>query len=346
MLKTTRMPRVDGVMLSSKAFTAIITHGDLDGLASAAIVVAHLMHINPHLKYRVYFSQPFSLHLTLSRVDLQALQKLYILDIAVDVEHWITVSQVLSELSKRLEVVWVDHHPSTISKRADLEAIGVKVTAEQAPATATLLREMVNETEDPVFYEKLVRLAEISDAPAAPDDAELASAVEVLSGSLALEPQDEDFKRLLIGYWVKKRVLVPEEAVERFEAAEEKARRLYEEATNRVVYDSPLLRVIDLRETRVYGFAGRIASHQAKVEGKIVLLMFRIGSDSVVITGRAPEEASVDLLEVFAKVAREWGGSGGGHPHAASIRLPAGLADKVLDRIISELEASLSKRAL
>ncbi len=324
----------------------LIAHGDIDGLVSAAIVIAHYLYKEKQLKYQLFFAQPFSLHVTFNRPEVSASNVLYVLDVALDEEHWEPLSRRVLELSSKLEVNWVDHHPSTISSKGRLEALGVRVTASPAPATASLLREMALETGNPGFYERLIALAEAADASEEPRDPGLASAIEVLSGSLALDPLDDEFKRLLVEYWVKRQLLVPEEATERFEVAEEKARRLYEEARNRVIYESPTLRVIDLRETRVYGFTGRIASHQAKVDGKVVLVLFRVGYDSVVITGRAPENLGISLGEIFRGVAMLWGGSGGGHHRAASLRVPAPVADKVLDEVIKEVEASLSRRVL
>ncbi|WP_218042171.1 DHHA1 domain-containing protein [Infirmifilum lucidum] len=324
----------------------LIAHGDIDGLASAAIVIAHYLYKEKQLKYQLYFAQPFSLHVTLNRAEVSASNVLYILDVALYREHWEQVSQRVLGLRGKLEVNWVDHHPSTISNKDVLEAVGIRVMASPAPATASLLRGIALETGNPGFYERLIALAEVADATEEPQDSGLASAVEILSGSLALDPLDDEFKRRLVEYWVKRQLLVPEEAAERFEVAEEKARKLYEEARSKIVYESLTLRVIDLRETRVYGFTGRIASHQAKVDGKVVLVLFRVGYDSVVITGRAPDNLEVNLDEIFREVARLWGGSGGGHHRAASLRVPAPVADKVLDEVVKEVEASLSRRVL
>lgn len=325
--------------------TLVVAHGDLDGLASAAIVILYHMKREQSFKYKVVFSQPFNLHLTLGRVDYSGVERVYILDIAVEEEYWETVSQILADLARKTEVVWVDHHLSTIARKRQMESIGVKVLAAQATATASLLSEFASQSLHPEFSLELVKLAEISEASYQPQEDRLPHAVEVLMGALALDPRDDDFRHRLLETWVKKRVLVPEEAVVRFQEAEEKLAQLFRDARERVFYESPRVRVIDLRDRRVYGFAGRIASRNAAVEGKVVLVLFRIGWNTIVITARAPDGSEVNLSEVFAKVSREWGGSGGGHRYAASLRLPAATAEAALQQIIREIELSLSRHA-
>ncbi|MEZ0345750.1 MAG: hypothetical protein ABWK01_04305 [Infirmifilum sp.] len=320
----------------------ILAHGDLDGMASAALVISHHLRLNKEFKYRIYFSQPFSLHHALARMGSVRSGLVYILDIALDEEHWDINSRVLRALAEENDVTWVDHHPATIARKRDIENLGIKTIVSQAPSATTLLQPLIPHTLDPDFSKTLISLAELSDA-STPQSKEnsLVNAVEVLTGAIAYDPQDDDFKKRIIETWVKRRVLVPEEAVIRFQESEEKFQKLLREANNRVIYESPLLRIVDLREVRVYGFSGKIASLQANTDGKIVLLVFRIGQDATVITGRAPKNSNISLVELFSKISREWGASGGGHYHAASLRVPAAIADKVIRTVIDEIEKTV-----
>ncbi|MGC9107659.1 MAG: DHHA1 domain-containing protein [Infirmifilum sp.] len=318
----------------------IIAHGDIDGMVSAAIIISYYLKNKEGVKYKVYFSQPFSLHNTLQRIHFTS-GEVYILDIAFNEEYWETTSQALSLLTRVAQTTWIDHHPSTIFHKDKITATGVNVLAKPAPSTASLLANLIPLTIDPDFSLRLIKLAELTDTPN-PDpsvrELGLESAAEILTGAIALEPRDDDLRKKIIESWVKKRILVPEEAVLRFQESEEKLQRLLKEVKNRVIYDSSVLRIIDLRDLRVYGFSGRIASQEAAAQRKIILILFRIGQNSVVITGRAPTGFPVNLAQLFSRFSEELGVSGGGHNYAASLRVPAGIADKVVRQIINEVE--------
>lgn len=324
-------------------FAQIIAHGDIDGMVSAALLISYHLKQDKQFKYRIRFSQPYSLHHTLNLLERVSGRIVYVLDISLDLEYWETMRVLLSSIAMEAEVTWIDHHPMTISHKEQLESIGIKVLAYPSPSTASLLKDLIPKTLDPEFSDNLVKLAELTDSPTPEPSLKkgnLSTAAEILTGAIALDPRDDELKRKIIESWVKKRILVPEEAVIKFQDSEEKLKTLFKEAKNRIIYESSNLRVIDLRDIRVYGFSGRIASKQANLDQKIVLIAFRIGQDTVVITGRAPEDSPVNLLQVFTKLGREWGVSGGGHYRAASLRIPASQAERMIRQLINELETS------
>ncbi|MEM4790164.1 MAG: DHHA1 domain-containing protein [Thermofilum sp.] len=320
---------------------AVVCHRDLDGLASAAILLSSRLAEDPSLRYFVRFAQPHELAAALAGLSsLPSLAEVYIIDVAVASDSWSEVKRLLQRLVERgVRVLWVDHHPSTAKRVGELENIGVECRVGGTVSAATLVRDFIPKTSSPEFYEKLAAIAEAYDGGYRAEGP-LAEVMETLADALALEPSDEEFLASLLAAWVKKRELIPDEAAERGEKALELFSELLRKAGENIVVDTPKLRVIDLRETRVRGFAGKLLSMQVAETGKIVVLVFRLGSHSAVISARAPQDLHVDLNELFSRVAAEYGGSGGGHARAASLRVPLPYADITLKRLVEALGAS------
>jgi len=319
---------------------AVIAHKDLDGLVSAAVIISSRLAGSPEARYWLGFAQPHELPRALAEVA--ALHpppgELFIVDVAADSSTWHEVRSALEKLvSSGIEVTWVDHHPSTLGKIEELRRLGVSTIVEEAGSAATLVRRFLPHTQDPEFFEKLVRVAEAFDNAEALEEP-LASALEVLADALALEPTDNAFRRQVVATWLKSRVLVPEDAVVRSEDAARVFEDLLRRAQSSVVLETERVRVIDLRPVRVRGFAGKLLSKQVAEAGKVVAVVFRLGSHSAVITARAPPGWDVNLNKLFERLAAEYGGSGGGHARAASLRVPLAYADRIMEELAAALE--------
>lgn len=319
---------------------AVVCHRDLDGLASAAILLSSRLAEDPKLKFIARFVQPHELAGVLTGFSLfPSLAEVYIVDVAAADDSWSEVKRSLRQLVESgVRVLWVDHHPSTAEKVGELERIGVECKVGGTVSAATLVRDLIPKTPSPEFYEKLAAIAEAYDG-GHKAEGPLAEVLETLADALALEPSDDEFLNDLLVSWVKRRELIPDEAVERGERALEFFSELLKKAGESIVVDTPKLRVIDLRETRVRGFAGKLLSMQAAETGKITVLVFRLGSHSAVFSARAPQDVHVNLNEVFSRIAAEFGGSGGGHARAASLRVPLPCAEHVLKKLVEVLGA-------
>lgn len=323
-------------------YVAVISHKDLDGLAAAAVLLSSRLARNPELKYIARFVQPHELASALASLDSlgSSLVEVYIVDVAAAADSWGgVVSSLRRLLEKGVKVLWVDHHPSTLEKVGELEKLGVECRVGRAVSAATLVRDLISQSPSPAFYEKLVAIAEAYDGGYSAEGS-LAEILETLSDALALEPSDDEFKSRLLAAWASGKELIPDEVAVRGEKALEVFSEILKKAGENIIVDTPKLRVIDLRETRVRGFAGKLLSMQAAETGKIAVLVFRLGSHSAVISARAPPGVDVRLDEVFSRVAAEYGGSGGGHARAASLRIPLPHADRAVERIVELLSPS------
>ncbi len=320
--------------------TVILAHGDLDGLTAAAVIIAALKNTGKLGRWEIRFAQPFALQEELRRLPGN-IGRLIIVDIAVDEEHWASISRLLDGLEAGCKI-WVDHHKSTLRHAAELIDKGFSLLVSLGGCAATLAGEaFLHLTGDVEFYRKLVVAGEVGDKvrELQPGDP-LKPVVEVLGNALAAEPTDDLFKRRLVRMWVEARRVVDDEVARRAQEAEEKLRELLKEAGNSIVYDGSRVRVIDLRERRVHGYAGKIASYHSKESGKVVLLMFRVGQNNVIVTARVPEGLNVDVSALIRELAPRFGGGGGGHPKAASARLPTATVDDFVKELIARIESS------
>lgn len=327
---------------ASPRYIAAVSHKDLDGLAATAVVLSSRLATDPELRYVARFIQPQELTSTLVSLSFlgASLVEIYIVDIAAAAESWKETLDVLRRfVEKGVRVTWIDHHPSTLEKVDELEKTGVTCRVGDAVSAATLVRDLIPYTSSPEFYEKLVAVAEAYDG-GYKTEGPLAEVLETLADALALEPSDDEFRAALLSAWVKGRELIPDEVALRGEKAFEVYAEILRAARGSVIVDTPRLVVVDLRNIRVRGFAGKLLSALAAETGKIVAAVFRLGSHSAVISARAPPTANVNLNEVFSRLGAEYGGSGGGHARAASLRIPLPYADRAVKRLVDLIGSS------
>ena len=82
----------------------IIAHGDADGICSAALVL--MVPLFKKLNPEIFFSHPTGLSHDLANVN----EDLIILDIAQDRKHWSYAQAELERISKKNNVIFIDHH--------------------------------------------------------------------------------------------------------------------------------------------------------------------------------------------------------------------------------------------
>lgn len=321
----------------------IIAHGDLDGMTAAAITIAYLQHNYNLEKYELLFSQPFNLHETLRKIFQKAADMTFIIDVALDEEHWPHIKKELLELTRKSKIIWIDHHRSTIQHVVELLEMNIPLLASIDGCAVTIVGEaFLEKIRDKEFFSKLVVIGEVSDkVKSIPNTHPLKPIIEVLGNALSENPTDDDFKRKLVRTWLKEKTLVTDEAARRSEEAVERLKALLKEASENIIYDTEKLRIIDLRNIRVHGYAGKIASHHANSYKKITLLLFRVGEVNTIVTARVPENIKIDIASILKNLAEKYGGGGGGHPRAASARVPSTMANEFIRELIKEIESSI-----
>ena len=82
----------------------ICTHADADGICAAALVLSakSISKLNP----RLFFSHPTGLSHDLSQFD----DDIILLDIAIDIKHWLFTKRELERISAIHKVLYIDHH--------------------------------------------------------------------------------------------------------------------------------------------------------------------------------------------------------------------------------------------
>jgi len=325
--------------------TVVIAHGDLDGMTAAAIVVAALRNTGRAGPVALRFTQPFTLQDELRRLPREGVERLIIVDIALDEEHAGHIMAALEELGG-MEKLWLDHHASTFRHALDLVERGFSLILSIDGCAATIAgKAFLHLTDDPGFYSKLVVIGEAGDKvrEVAPSDP-LRHYVEVLGNAIAADPTDNVFKERVVRMWVEEKVLVDDEVARRAEEAVERLRELLREASRNIRYEGDRARLIDLRGVRVHGYAGKVASHHVKETGKVVLLLFNVGANNTIVTIRVPPGADFDAAAAIRELAPRYGGGGGGHAKAASARIPATRVDDFVRELLERVEGASSER--
>ncbi len=130
----------------------IITHKDVDGIASGAIVLRTIGDA------RIRFASPRSIARVLSHIP-ESNGEIYMLDIAVNSSTLHEIAKELSRLKKSgRKIVWIDHHPWP---REAIELLGKYVDeliVKPSPSAASLVKEIFA-PDDPICE----KIAEIGD---------------------------------------------------------------------------------------------------------------------------------------------------------------------------------------
>lgn len=325
--------------------TIVIAHGDLDGMTAAAIVIAALKNTGRAGHVSLRFTQPFTLQEELRRLPRGDVERLIIVDVALDEEHAGHILSSLQELGG-LEKLWIDHHASTIRRALDLMERGFSLLLSIDGCAATIAgKAFLHLTGNPEFYSKLVVIGEAGDkVREVPPTDPMRHFVEVLGNAIAAAPTDNEFKERIVRMWVDKEMLVDDEVAKRAEEALERLRELLKEAESNIRYDGDKVRVIDLRGVRVHGYAGKVASHHVKETGKVTLLLFNVGTNNTIVTVRVPPKSSFDAASAIRELAPRYGGGGGGHAKAASARIPSTRADDFVRELVERVEKASSEK--
>ncbi len=125
----------------------IFAHGDGDGVTSAALAMAALRRKYQSEEVRVFFSHPVGLYGDLKEQVKDDVRVLLILDIALDERSLEQLEKYLKDLSRRMEVVYIDHHPTPLDFNP--KELPVKVCySEDEPCTALLTYEFFKDSLD------------------------------------------------------------------------------------------------------------------------------------------------------------------------------------------------------
>ncbi|RLE67292.1 MAG: hypothetical protein DRJ47_00270 [Thermoprotei archaeon] len=306
----------------------IITHGDLDGLTAAAILLDYIIQKDvgkPHIE----IAQPYILQRFFKRFYYNRCN-LWILDLALDENTWFKISPFIIEEDGR-EIVWIDHHRSTLVALSKYKSDKITLIFSLEKCTAELVEENFgNQTSNPSFYKTLAEIGSLSDKNLyLVTDKPLSRETKILEDSLLYLPSDIEFKKRLIEFWVNEQKILSEEITARARKARDKLRKLHKIFEGQVVFSTDLVEIIDLREINVRGYVGKIASERAESSNKITFVFFQPSLREIVLTMRVPSKIEFNVLEIVRKLVEKYRGAGGGHPKAASVRVPRMAFDQI-----------------
>lgn len=287
----------------------IITHKDVDGIASGALVLRAVG------EAEIRFASPRSIAKVLSRID-EGEGCIYILDIAVNSTTYREIAKELSRLKKgKRRIIWIDHHPWPEEAKAALGKHVDKLVVESSPSAASLVKRIFA-LEDEVS-EKIALIG---------DDADSGRYEMELSNRYYWASRDPGkriylLKKLSEGEFEDKRI--KKWAEEQLKRDEEFIERMIREAVEIRITDSGRkYALIDLRPKGGPGTA--IARELAKREGiEFSLVLYSCDGGFGLYRGRGDVKLK-GICELYG---------GGGHEYACGGRIHFNIIERLICRI-------------
>lgn len=285
----------------------IVTHGDVDGIISAAILARSLGG-----SFDYSFSGPNSLDRTLSKLRAQG-SELFILDIGLNKSKLVKVEGSLRRLSSEgLKVHWYDHHHWDSEALSRISSV-VELKVRPSTSNARLVFEELGGGE---FEEELVKIA---------DDADTGSYSMEISRIYNAISMDNRMKRKLLERLVSGS-LIDEELKSfgegRLRELEDQISEGLKRAVVRVTRSGRKFCVIDLRRK---GPGSLIARRAAKELGVDFSLVFSCRRFSL-YAGASRELDLRGVCDMFG---------GGGHPYACGGKLNLSPIKRIFCRLLS-----------
>jgi RecJ-like exonuclease len=302
------------------ADTAVLSHGDLDGITSGAIALLKF----PSSDF--YFTRPSQVHQDLYRVAKDRPTTVHVSDIAINTRKFDSLLQALDRFPESTEILWTDHHPMTAGQKRELNK-RVDLVHEVGPCAAELVYRRFADA----LPEHALRLSLYGaigdfcdDTPFARmhfDDVDKRT-LYLEAGILVQALQEIDYRReskdlvyqLTLGIKPSSMGDIVDLALKATRIEHEIFRYIQENARKL----GPVGYILDLP---VHGYRGKSAKFSAYVTDANVGISARSSEDEVDMSIRR-RHTSLDLNKTLRKVLRPFqGASGGGHPAAAGCSL-------------------------
>ena len=286
----------------------IISHGDCDGVCSAAIALKYYKQAD------ILFSQPFILKGVLRDEKVKKAKTLVILDLALD-DH---VVDKLTKMMLYKHIIVIDHHPQTVKftnlfdglidtslSASQLTSIYFQIPTVLAQIGAIGDKILMISKNDPLFKES-----------------------ELIRESLSYDVNDNDF-RIKLTHILANDQLPSEvpEIIERAEKSRNEKELLTKLVLERIKYDNKFI-YIDATDLPIEGKVSAIAGVIATRYEKPIFILFKTNTDVYVLTSRCNYVVKDINLD---KIMQHFGG--GGHKYAASARVKDKNI-KILDELI------------
>ncbi|MDH5806938.1 MAG: DHHA1 domain-containing protein [Candidatus Methanomethylicaceae archaeon] len=291
----------------------ILTHGDCDGICSAAIALSIFRNA------KIFFTHPVGLHEDLKHVDGDVL----ILDIAISSKK---IDEILKEFKRIYEnghkIIYIDHHPipnnfimnygelihSLTSCTSELTYIKFENFLDQDISRVAIYGAIGDYLDETYNIKRLLRLW---------DKRHLYLESGILIAAIESIGRNYDLKREIVKYLSEKNL--PSKNSELVNRALEEAKK--EEEMRKIIKErlkiiEKVAYVIDLNWS-----LGKTAIYARAMANAIVGIGAESRKDFIDMSLRTPFEY-IELNKIAMEVAEKLGGSGGGHPKAAGARVP------------------------
>lgn len=313
------------------ADTVIITHGDCDGICSGALALAANKNAD------IYFSNPVSILDDLDQA--KGVDRIIVLDIAINMAFARPIKNKVGLLSKKAEVIYIDHHPLPPRFRVTWLIHSLDACASEL-AYSHFHRSMSPDMSRIAIYGAIGDYRDntplITELMKTWDRRSLFFEAGILSEGLEIGRRDYDYKReLLIGL---SRNALPS-----------RINSLADKAVLASGIEEELRKKIELEVVRLEnisyvidpdGFISKAAIYAHIYGGTCVGVAAEYLKSKDVYDISVRAKGDCDLNTLVGRAAQKHGGTGGGHPQAAGGRIPsANLMD-----FINELDSALSTR--
>ena len=296
----------------------IITHGDVDGLCAAALLVREFR-LNK-IDVPIFITQPFSLKQVLKEIkNKQMVGHLIVVDLAL--------SKKSVEYLPKGSVV-IDHHPSSSECIEAMDKKGVYHTINTNLSASQICGTLVTSTKFNIY---LAKMGGVGDRRII--DKRMGKQAMTASSAMSLDPKDDEFRASIIADFVAgKKITEMKEVTHR----SKQAFKLLDEVkeTGDTLYNGDNIIVVFYE--RGFGRASVLASKLAADKSKVALVitLMKGNNTQYLITARSPEENGKPILDVRKFVSELMtSGEGGGLEKAASCTIKKTTLGEFIEQI-------------
>jgi len=316
-------------------FVIILTHGDCDGVCSAAIVKM----VYPRAE--VYFTNPSRLLSDLKKFNVP--DEIVVCDIALNEGEWPLVESELRRISQGFEAVYIDHHLLPVDFPREIKS-GVKIYHREdmcASQIAYIVYSGKMEGRMRRWAAVLATYGAIADyTEDTPPASELINTIDkrvlylesgILSEALIVK-HDEVFKKAVIEDLVKG--FKPSQIPKLVDYAVEALKLEYEVYNYVEEYTRRVGSVAVVMNLPHKGFLGKAAIYSIYASGASVGCAVAL-KDGVAEVSLRTRDPMINLGAIVRKVAKTFGGKGGGHSKACGAELPEDVVEDFIRTINS-----------
>ena len=320
----------------------ILTHGDLDGIASGAIALMAFP------RSQVIFTRPSQIHEDLLRFARDAPDLVSISDIAVNSSMFEEIMRAIDRYPARTKIHWTDHHPIAPSQKKRLSQ-----KVEYFHETGVSAAELVFRKFGAKLPEAALRLALYGAIGDYCDNTPFTSlylenydkrTLYFEAGILVQALQEIDYKRESRDLLYELALGVQPSAMNEMVTLAVKATRIENEIFHYVQENARKMGDVGyVLDMPMNGYRGKSAKFAASCTESQVGISARSGEDEIDLSLRR-RNSVIDLNEALSEIIPHIPGSqGGGHPAAAGATMNRNDFPTFLERLVSYVNSSSQK---